>query len=85
MVIKKKRNRKLCFTYADIAALRGVTSYAVRRAVCRGVFDPKDIISISEYIKGGRKKKTKISHLKETGHKSIINNRIRNNQWDGWE
>ena len=38
------------FTYKDIAILRGVTIYAVRKAVDRKLLDPTDLRSICKYI-----------------------------------
>ena len=50
--------KKFKFTYSDIAVLKGVTVYAVRRAVSRGMLDPRDLRSICGYLgrKRGRKK-----------------------------
>lgn len=49
--MKKRRHRNLIFNYKDIADVRGVSIYAVRMAVRRGVLEPDNIKSICKYIR----------------------------------
>jgi hypothetical protein len=51
--------KKLVFSYADIAKIKGVTVYSVRRAVSRGSLDPLSLESICSYISTKRKPKMK--------------------------
>jgi hypothetical protein len=50
MAKRIERFRVIKVTYADIAYYRGVTVYAVRSAVRRGLLEPSDLGSIARYV-----------------------------------
>jgi hypothetical protein len=47
---KGKSYRKYCYTLEDIARLKGVSIYAIRKAIQRGKLDPGDLLSLSKYL-----------------------------------
>lgn len=47
---KGKSYRRYCYTLKDIAKARGVSVFAVRKAVSRLLLDPMDIKSIARYV-----------------------------------
>lgn len=72
--MKQKRHRVLKFVYADIAKVRGVTIYAVGKAVQEGRFNPEDLDSVACYVKRipaekVTKKKTVVKEKKRMEHR----------------
>jgi hypothetical protein len=44
------RNRKMCFSYGDIADARGCARGTVRNDVYNNKFDPQSLTSLSLYV-----------------------------------
>jgi hypothetical protein len=54
---KGKSPRKFSFTYEDYARIIGCSPEAARKHAQRGHFDPKDLVSVLEFVKDRLEKK----------------------------
>jgi len=51
---KGRGQAKFSYTYGEIARLKGISVESVRNAVCKCVFNPLELESVIDYIRGKR-------------------------------